>query len=141
MLYLIIINTIIFLFLSCLHFYWAAGGKHWFYNSLPQKESTNAYLFIPGKFSCIVVATGLFIFALITIGNLGIFDNYINKKFIYYGNWIITIIFFLRGLGDFRYAGFFKKIKTTIFARNDTKYYAPLCISIATISLIIILFN
>jgi len=42
--------------------------------------------------------------------------------------WAIPAIFLLRALGDFRYVGFFKKVKTTPFAKADTKFFSPLCL-------------
>ena len=45
-----------------------------------------------------------------------------------YGLKIIAGVFLVRAIGDFRYVGFFKKIKGTIFANLDTKFYTPLCI-------------
>ncbi|NMH89945.1 DUF3995 domain-containing protein [Flavivirga sp. Y03] len=32
-----------------------------------------------------------------------------------YGSWIISIVFILRAIGEFKYIGFFKKIKTYAF--------------------------
>ena len=85
----------------------------------------------------LVIAVGLLFFALITVGNIGLFDKYISEKYFHYGTLIIAVIFLLRAIGDFKYIGFFKKIKETKFAINDTKIYAPLCLFIAIVSLII----
>ena len=48
-----------------------------------------------------------------------------------YGNLAIGIIMLIRAVGDFKYVGFFKKIKGTIFAQNDTHFYSPLCLLIS----------
>ena len=45
-----------------------------------------------------------------------------------YGLKIIAGIFLLRAIGEFRFVGFFKKVKGTKFATLDTKYYSPLCL-------------
>lgn len=37
----------------------------------------------------------------------------------------------LRGVGEFRYVGLFKRVKGSRFARNDTRFYSPLCLMLA----------
>jgi Protein of unknown function (DUF3995) len=54
-----------------------------------------------------------------------------------YGLVVISLLFFLRAIGDFRYVGFFKKVKQTVFARLDSKYYSPLCLFIAVCGVVI----
>jgi hypothetical protein len=46
-------------------------------------------------------------------------------------------LFILRAIGDFKYLGFFKKIKNTKFGQNDTKYFAPLCLIIGILTLLV----
>jgi hypothetical protein len=54
-----------------------------------------------------------------------------------YGLWILMTLFILRAIGDFKYMGFFKKIKNTKFGQNDTKYFAPLCLIIGILTLLV----
>ena len=42
-----------------------------------------------------------------------------------------ALIFAVRAVGDFRYVGFFKRIRGSRFARMDTLYYSPLCAALA----------
>lgn len=84
-----------------------------------------------------VVAFGLLVFASITLGNLSIFDQWIDIRYIQYGTRIIAVIFIARAIGDFRFIGFTKKIKDTTFARNDTRIYSPMSLTLGVISLII----
>ena len=137
---LIIINAIIFLLLSILHFYWAFGGKLWFVDTLPTSSSGVKKL-NPGMMAGLVIAAGLLFFAIIIIGNQGLFDKYISENYFRYGTLIIAVIFLLRAIGDFKYVGFFKKIKQTKFAINDTKIYSPLCLFIAIASLLIFILS
>lgn len=55
------------------------------------------------------------------------------------GLWAIAILFGLRAIGEFRYIGFFKKFKDSKFAEYDTKYYSPLCLIIAILTLLLAL--
>jgi hypothetical protein len=47
------------------------------------------------------------------------------------GAWLIAAVFALRAIGDFRYVGFFKRIRDSRFARLDTLAYSPLCACLA----------
>lgn len=136
MLLLVIVNSLIFTFISGVHIYWAGGGK-WASAAVLPTKSDGTLMLNPGLMSTLVVAGGLLIFALLTLGNLGIWDAWLSHKIIILGNWFIMGIFLLRAIGDFNYVGFFKQTKGTPFAQNDTKIYSPLCATIGAISLII----
>lgn len=134
---LVIINTIILVSISLLHFYWAVGGKYGSVTVLPSKPN-GQLLFKPGVLSTLVVAFGLLIFAFITLGNLSIFDPWIGLSYIHAGTWLIGFIFIARAIGDLKYIGFFKDIKNTDFARNDSRIYSPLSLTLGVISLLIV---
>ncbi len=128
----------IFLCLSLLHFYWAIGGKWGFYEALPEKENGEK-LFLPGVFSCVVVGMGLLSFGILTLSYLGFLQiipipHFVAKSAIR----AIAIVFFARAIGDFRYVGFFKSINKTTFAKNDTKFYSPLCLFLCVMCVILL---
>ncbi len=135
----VIINTAIFILLSILHFYWACGGKRWYDDVLPT-SSNGLHKMQPGTGAGLVVAFGLLLLALITAGNHGLFDTYIRRKYFRYGALIIAIIFLLRAIGDFKFIGFFKKVRLTRFGINDTQFFSPLCLFIALCSVLIFIF-
>ena len=54
-----------------------------------------------------------------------------------YVGWVISSIFILRSIGDFKYIGFFKKLKTSKFGKMDSKLFSPLCLTIGLIGIII----
>lgn len=137
---LILTNTLILVLISLLHVYWAYGGK-WGADAAHPTTRDGEYVINPGKRATLIVAFGLAVFALITLGNFGWFDGVINRKYIDSGTWLITVIFLLRAVGEFNYVGFFKKTTQTVFARNDTKFYSPLCVLIGMISLMIAILN
>ena len=133
------LNSFIFLLLSTLHFYWLLGGKRGMDSAIPTKEKSADKLFKPSAFSTILVAVGLLVFGLVELGNTGIFSNWIAVKYFRWGNLVIAFIFLVRAVGDFKYIGFFKKVRGTLFAKNDSRYYAPLCLFIAVTSVFIVL--
>jgi hypothetical protein len=130
MIILATINFLIFTTIALLHIYWALGGTKGLNAAVPELEG-NKKLFMPGKFLTLVVAGALLLFALISLSAAAVFSTLILHSYTLYGNAAIGFIFLVRGIGDFRYAGIFKKVKHTAFARNDTKFYSPLCIFIA----------
>lgn len=125
----------IFLFLSSLHFYWAFGGKWGSADVLPTKDDNAAQKALnPGITATLIVALGLLAFGLLPLVITGTIPfplpHWLDKS----GLWIIAAIFGARAIGDFNYVGFFKRIKHTTFAKNDTKYYSPLCVMISLLA-------
>lgn len=130
---LVVILALIFLLLSLLHFYWAFGGRVWYDQVLPT-SSNGLHRFNPGMVQTLIISFGLLLFAFIIAGNLFWFDSYGRRKYFRYGSLVIAFIFSLRAIGDFKFVGFFKKIKTTRFADNDTDFFSPLCLFIVLLS-------
>jgi Protein of unknown function (DUF3995) len=133
-----IINAAILWVISLLHFYWGFGGRLGMAQSLPTNEQGETVL-KPDAMACFVVAIGLMCMSVYVFGfskmiNLPL-PNLVSK----YGIWVIAFIFFARAIGDFKYAGFGKKIKSTPFAKMDTQYYVPLCLYLGLTSILIAL--
>ncbi len=123
---------LIFLLLSSIHIYWALGGRWGSSAVIPTKDDALPVK-MPGLIPTLIVALGLLGFGLFVLVQAQLIalqlPNWMGK----YGLWIMASIFMLRAIGEFRYVGFFKSIKHTQFAQNDTKYYAPLCLFIAVL--------
>jgi hypothetical protein len=112
-------------------------GGSWGYDNAIPTNIEGEKLFKTKKIEAAFVATGLLVFATyyFLISNL-ISINFPNWISIYIG-WAISIIFIIRSVGEFKYVGFFKKIKTTNFGRLDSKLFSPLCLAIGLIGIII----
>lgn len=122
-------NALIFALLGGLHLYWMLGGKWGLALALPTNPGGGGERTMnPGPLACLAVALGLLGFAAyhvsLAIGFAQGRPPLANKWVI----WGIAGIFLLRAVGDFRYVGFFKKIKDTEFGRMDTRWYVPLCL-------------
>jgi Protein of unknown function (DUF3995) len=122
-----LLNGIILVVLSSIHFYWAGGGKAGIESTLPTDLDGRRVL-NPEKIDSALVGVFLLIFALLFFHKAGILDFYLPRLIGRFGRGVITFIFLLRAMGDFRYVGFSKKIKSTRFAELDTKYFSPLCL-------------
>jgi hypothetical protein len=118
------ILIVVFGLLACLHLYWAAGGRWGLEHAAPVNEQGKKFL-RTGVAACLIVAAGLVLFSIYYLvlpsGMLGSIG------------WIIPVIFLLRAIGDFRYVGFAKKIKSSTFAELDTRFFSPLCLVIAAL--------
>ena len=127
----------IFLFLVGIHVYWAFGGK-WGENSVIPTTNQEEKAVMPGIIPTLIVALGFLCFAFIVLVDVTEISTNMPAwlTLIYrYGLWVIAGIFILRSIGDFRYIGFFKKIKDTPFGKSDTKYFSPLCLLIGLLAL------
>lgn len=129
-----------FTFLAGMHFYWAAGGHWGLSGALPANEQ-GMKLLNPSTLDCIIVGVLLSLLALFYLLAIGIIESGLSDTIKLIGLWVVPIIFALRAIGDFKYVGFFKQIRTTEFALLDTIYFSPLCLAISLTGLILIRMN
>ncbi len=134
------ILSLVFFSLAVIHVYWGFGGKSGSAASIPTKENDKPVI-KPGAIDCFVVAIALLSFGIFTLVKAGVILFALPTWLLDYGLWVIAAIFLLRAIGEFKYVGFFKKIKTTQFGELDTKYYSPLCLVIGGLSIILELIN
>ncbi len=125
----------IFMILSGIHVYWAFGGKWGSSSVIPTTEDT-VKIAMPGPFSTLFVTGGLSGFGFLILIRSGLLAIDLSAGLLKYGVWTVAAIFLIRALGDFRYVGFFKRHKKTLFGRNDTRYYSPLCLAIGLMILV-----
>lgn len=134
---LAILLIVIFSVFALIHFYWAIGGQWGFESVLPTNEQGQQML-TPKTLDSIIVGSGLTLFA--TFYWLTFIS--VNRKLSFWvriiGLWTIPLIFGLRALGDFKYIGFFKQIKSTEFAKSDTWFFSPLCLIIAILGFVLL---
>jgi hypothetical protein len=134
-----IVLVIIFTSIATIHFYWAFGGKKWANLAIPtQPNATQTLLFKPRFVETVIVASGFLVFIWLIGMKVRWFPLiWLSKTSLTYIVFGIAFIFFIRAIGEFRYIGFFKSIQKTPFGQMDTRYYSPLCLLIAIITLII----
>ncbi len=122
-----LLNGSILIVLSGIHFYWALGGMAGIESTLPTNLERKRML-NPKKMDSALVAVFLLIFALLFFRKAGTLNFYLPPLIGRFGTSVISFTFLFRAMGDFRYVGFSKKIKSTPFAELDTKYFSPLCL-------------
>jgi glucan phosphoethanolaminetransferase (alkaline phosphatase superfamily) len=129
---LVIILSFIFFFLSGLHVYWAFGGKRGLAAAVPVKEDGTKRI-NPSAFDCFLVAFLLLGAAFFVLVRSRFLSVDLPWWILNSGSLVLLIVFAARAVGEFRYIGFFKKVKSSEFARLDTKYYSPLCVLIVAL--------
>jgi len=131
-----ILISIILIGLGVIHFNWVIGGEFGFSESLPTKESGERVL-NPKKMDSAIVGIGLTVFGLFYIFKSSLIAHNLPAWIMVYVGWIVPSIFILRAIGEFKYIGFFKRIKKTKFGKRDTMFFSPLCFLIGIIGIII----
>ena len=132
--------SITLIVLGLIHFNWVLGGKWGFEVALPTNEAGKRVL-NPKKFDSMIVGLGLSAFGAFYLFQAVFTAIKMPDWLTTYVGWIIPSIFLLRAVGDFVYVGFFKTIKSTPFAKMDTKLFSPLCLFMALAGFTIQIFN
>ena len=120
------ILTYILILSALIHFYWAVGGKFGLDYALPTDPKGNRLL-NPSTFMTYVVGFILLGFAYVAY-RLYVGDE---STVIVYAGYGLSLLFFLRTVGDFNHVGLFKKVKNTEFSKYDTWVYVPLFFGIS----------
>jgi len=137
-----ILLATIFLLISLIHFYWVLGGKWGLDSAMP--DAMRNHVMTDSRrlgfiFVTLIVALGLLSVSCLYLILGGFIDSPLPAVYTRYASYAVIGIFILRAIGDFKYCGFFKRIKEGAFARNDTKYFSPLCLLIALLALVVVL--
>jgi len=125
-----ILSTTAILAISLIHFYWALGGRKWANRVFPQVANTNKTVFRAGNGITFLVAFIFLSFSGVIF--LKTFEGFfrISNHWIDICAWVIGALFLLRAIGDFKYVGFTKSVRSTNFAAYDTKFFTPLSLTI-----------
>jgi glucan phosphoethanolaminetransferase (alkaline phosphatase superfamily) len=136
-----LILCVIFLSIAAIHFYWAFGGKLFLNAAIPTIEKSEGKVFSPSPLATLFVALMFCAFGVFVLLKAGLVLFPVPLWIGSYGLWFVAFVFMSRAIGDFKYAGFFKKTTNTLFATMDTKYYSPLCLAVAVLTVLLILFK
>jgi len=133
--------SVTFLLLGALHLYWIIGGKWGIHGAIPTSTDHGKPLFTPGKAGTAVVMLLLWLkaFWVLMLGQA--LPSILPSWLVVAGGYAISLVFLIRSIGDFRYIGFFKRYRSSLFARMDSRYYSPLCLTLGGATLILLLMN
>jgi hypothetical protein len=125
---------VILLAAAAVHVCWAAGGKAGKAVAVPTAEGHAVIK--PSAMGTAMVAAALCVMAVLValrIGLLKLPGFAGDHILVLTALWLTVALFALRAIGDFRYVGFFKRIRDSGFARLDTLAYSPLCALLAVL--------
>lgn len=124
----------VLLLLSGLHVFWAFGGRWGISAVIPTVGQSGQRPFIPSPLATLAVAMALLVASLLVLLQADILSVMLPSWIPRLGVWSLAIVFALRAIGNFRYVGFFKRVRNTTFARMDTQFYTPLCVLLAILA-------
>src|ERR1700722_11066943 len=130
-----ILAAAVLLALGALHVYWAGGGRWANDVAIPTREGRPR--FAPGIASTLIVAMLLWAAALVLLGRLRLWGEWLPRWPFIAGTWVLVVAFGGRVVGDFRWFGLFKRVTGTRFAWWDTRFYVPLCALLSMAALLV----
>lgn len=98
-------------------------------------------LFVPSMQATLAVACALFVFALLVAATAGMVSLGLPNKLLTLSCYALAFGLLARAVGDFKYVGFFKKVRDSRFAFMDTFVYSPLCLMLAVGVALVAYFN
>lgn len=131
-----VINALLLLSISLLHFYWMFGGT-WGIEVVVPRKTTGESVMSPKRFATFFVVVALLLISALFLIYSGIAKVSFPSDIVTYGVLLAGMIFMLRAIGEFRYVGFTKKVTNSKFAQLDTRFYSPLCLYLGASSLAI----
>jgi hypothetical protein len=130
-----VVAAAVLLALGTLHVYWATGGSWGTDVAIPTHEGRPR--FVPNIASTLTVAALLWAAALVLLGRVGLWGEWLPRWLFTAGTWTLVVVFGGRVVGDFRWFGLFKRMTRTRFAWWDTWLYVPLCALLAGAALLV----
>jgi hypothetical protein len=115
--------------LAGLHVYWGFGGSWGKAVAVPERDG--APLFRPTRAVTLLITVGLLAAAACAAVRGGLLTAPGAELAAQVGCWVLAVLFGARAVGEGRYVGFLKRVRNTAFARNDTRFYSPLCLALA----------
>lgn len=124
-----IVIAAVFLLLALWHFYMASGSFSGGSGAVPSADGKP--VFVPSKPSTIAVGLILCFFAGLVAATSGAIPSALPAAALKWLSVALAVGLFARAIGEFRYVGFFKKVRGSRFATIDTLFYSPLCLALA----------
>lgn len=122
--------------LGGIHFYWALGGTLGKAGAVPTRPGgggENRPVLSPSPVSTAGVGVSLLAMAAIVAMTSGIVQPWLPATFLRGTCVGLAVLFAARAIGEFRYLGFFKRVRGTVFAARDSAIYSPLCLVLALV--------
>jgi hypothetical protein len=116
----------VFVILAAWHFKMAFFGLSGERNAVPSVDGKP--LFEPSKAATVAVGVVLLGFAGLVAATAGLVATGLPHYLLAWACYALALGLLARAIGEFKYVGFFKKVRDSKFARMDTILYSPLCL-------------
>ena len=120
--------TLVFIALGLWHFrmaFWPGPGG----GAVPSVEGKP--LFVPSTRATVAVGVVLLLFAGLVAATGRLLEVGASPRLLSWLSLALALGLLARAIGEFRYVGFFKRVRDSRFAHLDTWVYSPLCLALA----------
>jgi len=121
--------SLIFVVLALWHFVMALGATSG--ESLAVPSANGKPLFVPSRRATVAVGAVLLLFAGLVAATAGVVSVGLPSVALSWLSYALALGLLARAIGEFKYVGFFKRVRGTKFSRFDTLVYSPLCLLLA----------
>ena len=119
----------VFLALALWHFYMALKPSSGKTGAVPSVDGRP--LFVPSSKATVAVGVVLVLFAGLVAATAGIVSVGLPAVALAWLSYALAVGLLARAVGEFKYVGFFKRVRGSKFATLDTFAYSPLCLLLA----------
>jgi hypothetical protein len=123
---LTLIVCLVFLILAFWHFYMAFAPARRGGAAVPSVDGKA--LFVPSVSATIAVGVALLFFAALVATTGGIVSLAVPRFVLVGSSYLLALALLARAIGEFRYVGFFKRVRGSRFAKMDTLLYSHMCL-------------
>lgn len=123
---LALILCLAFVVLALWHFYMALLPQSGKSGAVPSIEGKP--LFIPSRRGTALVGVALAMFGGLVAATSGIISVDLSHAVLSWLSYALATGLIVRAVGEFKYVGFFKRVRGSKFATLDTFVYSPLCL-------------
>jgi len=88
-------------------------------------------LFVPSVTATVAVGFVLLVCACLVAAAAGLIEVGIPERILSWLCYVLALGLLVRAIGEFKYVGFFKRVRDSQFAHLDTLVYSPLCLLLA----------
>ena len=121
--------SVAFVVLALWHFRMAFSPASGLSSAVPSSEGRP--LFVPSPGATAAVGVVLFFFAILVAATGGLVHLGVSPRLLSWSSFALALGLLARAIGEFRYVGFFKRVRGSRFAKLDTLLYSPLCLFLA----------
>jgi hypothetical protein len=121
--------ALVFVVLAAWHFHMALHPSTGASGAVPSVSGKP--LFVPSKKATAGVGLVLLLFAALVAATAGLVEVGVSPVVLSWLCLALALGLFARAVGEFKYVGFFKRVRGSRFATLDTLVYSPLCLLLA----------